>query len=164
MIKTIERVTIRIKNNAASIGCLIILNLVLAHTGMYAQDAKLKEEISELNSIFNEAFVKKNTDELMGRYDKKLLLLPPNTPMVEGSDAMKNLYKYVISNDIKLTHTVEKIIFSDDYSQATVIGRYETKGQKFSDSGKYLFLLKRKNNSWIIAVDMFSSNLPLEEK
>lgn len=124
----------------------------------------LTNEISELNNIFNEAFVKKNIEELLSRYDKGLILLPPNAPKSIGTEGIETLYKYVLANDISLKHTVEEIEYSDDYSQAIVIGNYETIGDNFYDIGTYLFVLKRKNDTWTITVDMYNSDKPTKEK
>ncbi len=129
-----------------------------------AELTHLTNEINEVNNIFNEAFINKNIEELLSRYDKGLILLPPNAPKSIGTEGIEKLYKYVLANDISLKHTVEEIEFSDDYSQAIVIGNYETRGDNFYDIGTYLFVLKRKNDTWTITVDMFNSDKPTKEK
>ena len=100
-------------------------------------------------------------------YTEDAVLMPPNQPMVQGRAAIQT-WKEASPTFTEFNLTVEEIDGRGDL--AFVRGTYsltmELEGapEPIQDTGKFLDILqKQEDGSWLIAVDIFNSDLPLPE-
>jgi uncharacterized protein (TIGR02246 family) len=100
-------------------------------------------------------------------YTEDAVLMPPNQPMVQGRAAIQT-WKEASPTYTEFNLTVEEIDGRGDL--AFVRGTYslavvpEGAPEPIQDTGKYVEIRRKQpDGSWLIAVDIFNSDLPLPE-
>lgn len=91
-------------------------------------------------------------------------LMPPNADIVEGRDAIEGFVKEFVATGAQLTFSLLEVHESADMCAA--VGTFELTipvpgGEPMKDLGKYIEVWTREpDGSWVIADDVFNSNLP----
>jgi len=90
--------------------------------------------------------------------------MPPHSPMRTGRKAIQEFWDGAIKSGIKAA-TLTILEFEDLRKSAIEIGTYTLDVQPVGkppqkDEGKYVVVWKRHAGAWMIAVDIFNSNLP----
>lgn len=100
-------------------------------------------------------------------YTEDAVLMPPNQPMVQGRAAIQE-WSEALPTEMEFNLTVEEIDGRGDL--AFVRGTYslavvpEGAPEPIKDTGKFIEIRrKQEDGSWLIAVDIFNSDLPLPE-
>ena len=100
-------------------------------------------------------------------YTEDAIMMPPNAPMVQGREALK-AFSEAFPPATAFNMTLEEIDGRDDL--AFVRGTYsmtfalEGAPEPIQDIGKFIEILKKQQDgSWLIAIDIFNSDLPLPE-
>jgi ketosteroid isomerase-like protein len=137
------------------------------------ENSKLKEHvkaqkeigdvIKKANEKFMEAF-KKSAAEVAALYTLEAQLLPPNSEMVKGKEAIQGFWQAVMDMGIKLAklETVEVYGCGD---AAYEIGKFElfAEGDKSVDTGKYIVFWKMEEGAWKLDRDIWNSSLPAKK-
>jgi uncharacterized protein (TIGR02246 family) len=102
-----------------------------------------------------------------GMYLADARLMPPNTPTVEGRDAIRKFWTGLLgAYQVRFDVASEEIEGRGDLAYArghyTLDGTAKAKGgAPIHDEGKFLEVLRRQaDGTWRYAVDMYSSDLP----
>lgn len=117
---------------------------------------------------FDEAFVRHATNKdaaalVAAFYAPDAQLLPPNAPLVRGSEAIRAFWQGLLDAggaDVTLDTTLVDMAGDLAYG----IGQYSftmpvASGERTRDQGKYLIVYKRQaDGSWKVVADMFSSD------
>ena len=97
-------------------------------------------------------------------YGENGRVLPPNSDIVQGRPAMEAFVKEFLQMDPTMSFNLLDVHESTDVCAA--VGRYETElhpagAETQKDSGKFIEIWARQpDGSWLIADDIFNSNLP----
>lgn len=120
------------------------------------------------DSAFASAAGSGNAAAVAALYATDARVLPPNAPAVEGREAIQKFWGgFLDTYRITLDLTAAEVEGRGDLAYAR--GRYIMDGTPkaagappFHDEGKYLEVLRRRpEGHWQLAVDMYSSDLPL---
>ena len=117
------------------------------------------------NERFMRACEQGDADRIAALYTTDARLLPPNQPMLAGTDAIKQFWQGMLRLNIKQPRleTVEVAEQRDDL--ACELGRYSftiplPDGQTVTDVGKYLVVWKREAGDWKLHLDIWNTNAP----
>ena len=132
--------------------------------------AALSEEDIAAIEVTSEAFLKavlaSDWTAVAATYTDDAVLMPPNGPAVEGRANIQTFFEsFPPLNEFNLSN-VETTGRGDlAYVRGTYKMTIAPEGRdKFDDSGKYLEIRRKQaDGSWLIARDMFSSDLPLSQ-
>lgn len=123
------------------------------------------EAIRESTDAWTQAMESRDFAAAAGLFTVDAVVMPPNQAAIKGRDAIRAWYEVGPRvSDINL-----EILEVDGHANlAFVRGRYsmtitpEGAPEPISDTGKYVEIRHRvADGSWLITVDMFSSNLPI---
>jgi len=131
--------------------------------------AALSDEDVAANEAITDAYIQAvRTEDWMAvaaLYTEDAVLMPPNTPMIQGREAIQ-AWNEASPPITEFNLTIVEIDGRGDL--AFVRGTYsmtialEDAPGPIQDTGKYIEIRrKQEDGSWLIAVDMFNSDLPL---
>ena len=98
------------------------------------------------------------------RYAQNARLMPPNSDILDGRDAIEAFVKEFVATGAQLSFSLLTVHESSDVCAA--VGTYEMSipvpgGEPQKDLGKYIEVWTRQSDgSWLIADDIFNSSLP----
>lgn len=124
--------------------------------------------IRSADSAFVSAANSGNAETVAALYATDARVLPPNAPVVEGREAIQKFWGgFLDTYQITMDVTAAEVEGRGDLAYAR--GRYVMDGTPkaagtppFHDEGKYVEVLRRgPDGHWLIAVDMYSSDLPV---
>jgi uncharacterized protein (TIGR02246 family) len=125
----------------------------------------VQRQFDELRAQFMSAFNSTDPAAVAALYTEDGKILPPNMPPVVGREAIAEFWKGAKDmgmGDLRLDATE----LLDSGELAYEMGTYTLAvnppgGEAMTDVGKYVVVLRlQDDNSWKIAVDMFSSDAP----
>lgn len=123
------------------------------------------ETIRAASFAMSKAATSKDLEKVLSFYAKDAQVLPPNAPLVAGQDAIRQLWTGLIgSPGYALSWQSTKIEVARSGDIAYEVGTYELtlndpKGKPQTSKGKYTVVLKKQpDNTWKVAVDMWSSD------
>ena len=126
------------------------------------------EDVAEIKTLYDEwvpAVKSRDWDTVANLYTEDTVVMPPNMPLVEGREAVKVFFaNYPPLKDMSFSP-----LEIDGYGDiAYVSGTYsmiiqpEGAPEPIHDTGKYLEIRrKQEDGSWLLAIDIFNSDLPL---
>ncbi|HKQ57644.1 MAG TPA: SgcJ/EcaC family oxidoreductase [Candidatus Eisenbacteria bacterium] len=129
--------------------------------------AAIAAAIDSINAAYLAGITARDTTALVNLYADDGRVMPPNAPPAEGKDAIRQAWVGFLSiPGMTLSTTSTAKMISEAGDMAVDIGTYtfsgtDPKGKPMTDNGKYSTVLKKVNGEWKIAVDMFSSNVPI---
>lgn len=154
---------------------LAALALALASTACQppAQQAgPLSEEdvaaIRSSTESFAQAMLAGDPATVAGFFAEDAVAMPPNQPAVEGRAAIQawlEALPTVTQDELRLVEVTGRgeIAYGRGMYAMTVMP--EGAHESIQDSGKYVVILqKQADGSWLIAVDIWNSDLPLAEE
>lgn len=144
---------------------LLVFVLQVFATNLWAQKYSGNPEDIELilKNIeqFSQYYMNGDYDKLANAYTQDGKILPPNTKIIEGRDAIRK--RWVLPEGVEIPHhkiTPKEIKIVGDY--AYDLGYYEGKsrrpnGDEFPFKGKYVIVWKKVEGDWKIYLDMWNS-------
>jgi uncharacterized protein (TIGR02246 family) len=152
--------------------CAAVLAMLLSH-GMFScvtaqeMDATaMRKVVDEGTARWMEAYNKGDAAGVAALYTNDATVLPPNSEMAQGRQAIQDLWSSIMQmgfKDVKLT-TV-KVGGSGDtiYEIGKYTGMVQPAGSAgIADSGKYVVVMKRQpDGTWKLAVDIWNTSMPL---
>jgi len=124
---------------------------------------KTDPTLTKLAKEFEAAFNLKDAAKVAGFYTDDAVVNPPNEPAVRGRANIEAWFKkgFGTFTGITLTPVESAISGSLAYEAGTYsIGVAPPGGAKMTDTGKYVVVLKQVGGKWLIAQDIFNSDLP----
>jgi uncharacterized protein (TIGR02246 family) len=145
---------------------LAALSLLLgaASNQVLAQTGKTDPTLSKMAKEYMTAFNAKDAAKVAALYAEDAVLSVPNEPAARGRKAVqawaqKNIDQGV--GNLVLTPTESAISGNVAYETGTYSITIAAPGQKpATDKGKYMLVLKQAGGKWLIAHDMYNSDLP----
>ncbi|GHN02177.1 hypothetical protein WSM22_36660 [Cytophagales bacterium WSM2-2] len=141
------------------------LLLIVASCVCYAQSrqntllAEARKAIEASNAIYSDLVIK-GDGSILSRYTEDACLLPPNSPLLCGRDAILKFF----NDNPKLRAKFTLVnVYGDgvEYvTEETLFDLFDLNGKQV-DSGKILVLWKKTKDGWKMYRDMFSSNREL---
>ena len=106
-----------------------------------------------------------HADSLADYYAADAVMMPPNMAPVHGRDSIRAFFATL--NAVKPTLTLKAVTVWGSGSSATEMGRWNwtwaatpPPGFPPADSGKYLVRWVEENGKWLLAQDIWNSDLP----
>lgn len=159
---------------------IIPLVLVLCFTFSCQQGEEVAEEavaevvglsdedvaaIKAFHDVYVQAALEGGWEATLEFYTEDTIMMPPNAPMIQGKEALK-AFSEVFPPVTAFNMTLDEIDGRDDL--AFVRGSFsmtltpEGAPEPIQDIGKFIEILrKQQDGSWLIAIDIFNSDLPL---
>jgi len=124
---------------------------------------QLETELREMMSYSMQVFSEKDLDGMVGRFAADGTLKIPNTPIVYGTEALREYYGNTLRlEDFKLDLNVIRIEIAEAGDMAYVLSDFDvsffTPGGPFHDTGSSLIVFKRINDAWKIVSENLSSD------
>jgi len=132
-------------------------NLALAHS--------VSEQLKELDAKWVAAFKRGDIETIEAFHAANGLLLPPNSPPIEGPKAIAAIWK----SWSELPNV--EVVFGPNRIEASTLGdmaydygwytfAFDTDNGRVTDKGKYVVVWKKIGGTWKIKADIFNTNLP----
>ena len=127
----------------------------------------VEAQLNELTAKWVAAFKQRDFAVIEALYASDGLLLPSNSPPVEGPKAVVAVWKsWAELPNVDIAFAANRIEVSSSGDMALDYGWYtfafDTDNGRFSDRGKYVIVWKKVGGAWKIAADIFNTNLPAE--
>ena len=123
------------------------------------------EGISASNKAFMEAFGKGDAAGVANLYTKAGSVLPPNSEVIGGIEAIRRFWQGAMDMGIKgaKLETVDLEVYQGAAWEA---GNYTLTGAKgeVMDRGKYIVVWKDEGGKWKLHRDIWNSSLPTPSK
>jgi len=149
-------------------GCEKVDDDVTAEVGVKALSAEDVAAIKSLAIPFDKAALGGDWNTLVASFTEDVVLMSPNGPSIQGHSAFKEMLE-----SLGLTITEHKIEFVEvdgygdiAYAKGTYVETYSIEGveEPIKDKGKILTILRKQaDGTWLFAIWMNNSNLPLPE-
>jgi uncharacterized protein (TIGR02246 family) len=124
---------------------------------------EVREAIKKTNLRFAEIFKRGDASGVAAFYTADARLMPPDTPMLSGTEAISAFWQAAMNMGIKEA-TLETIdVETSGDALATEIGQFtlviETQGgQRVEQTGKYIVLWKNDGGTWKLHADIWNAN------
>jgi uncharacterized protein (TIGR02246 family) len=117
------------------------------------------------NTKWLDAIAKHDADAVAAMYAQDGEFLPPNSAKVTGREGIKAAWQAMFQiPGVGLTFATDKFVFGSSNDLAVDIGSYEFKsssgGSSASDKGKSVVTWVKRDGTWQVLTDMFSSDAP----
>jgi uncharacterized protein (TIGR02246 family) len=124
--------------------------------------ADMKAQIEKANAAFVAAFAKGDAAAIAQMYSSDGQVLPPNSEIVSGTDAIQGLWKGAMDMGAKSITLKAAEVEQHGPAIAHEVGAYTMTGAdgKEIDRGKYVVIWKREGNAWKIHRDIWNTSMP----
>lgn len=137
--------------------CVALVPITLA----FAAGADEKA-VRDADEAWSKAALAKDLDKTVSYYADDAIVLPPNEPAVTTKDGIRNLWKGFLDSLQSISWNTTRVEVAKSGDMAVTTGSYElTMKDGTKDHGKYCEVWEKKGDTWKVATDMFSSDLPL---
>jgi uncharacterized protein (TIGR02246 family) len=128
---------------------------------MTSSTGHIREALKAANERFMAAFGRGDAAGLAALYTEDGQVLPPNSQVVEGHDAVQGFWQAVMDMGIKGAR-LETVEAEGHGDTAVEVGRFELlgEGEQVLDRGKYVVIWKRDGGEWKLHRDIFNSSQP----
>jgi uncharacterized protein (TIGR02246 family) len=127
----------------------------------------VRSRIEETNLQFTEALNRGDISSVVALYTDNAVILPPNSEPVRGREGARALFEGMVQAMGLPTLRLSTVEVTEVGDTAYEVGDYTMTmkpptGEAINDHGKYVVVWKRQGDAaWKLAVDMWSTNLPL---
>lgn len=124
--------------------------------------ANVIDEIRAANRSFMDLFKQADAAGVAALYTHDARLLPPDSPMMTGTDAIRSFWQGAMNMGIREA-SLETVAVEGGDSLAYEIGTYTLTiqpegGQKKTAAGKYVVVWKSEGGKWKLHVDIWNSS------
>ena len=121
----------------------------------------IRSDIMACNKHFMDAFGRGDAAGLANLYTGGGQLLPPNSEVVAGREAIRAFWKGAITSGLT-SATLESVEVERTGETAVEVGRYTLRGQggQVADAGKYVVVWKTEGGGWKLHRDIWNTNRP----
>jgi len=148
---------------------VLVLSASAACQTQTTPDTRAADE-SALRSADNEwskTAASKNLEKTVSYYSDEAIVMPPNSPLATGKEAIHTLWKSMIdAPGFAVNWKATKVEVARSGELGYVSGTYEltendASGKPMTDKGKYLEVWKKQaDGTWKCVADTFNSDLP----
>ncbi len=133
-----------------------VLAMTALTTNVYADAVA----IEAVNQEIEDAIAAGSAERFTAIYTSDAQLLPPNSPIVEGSEEILKFWQIALKSGVTSAQ-LETLELTHDDKTAVEIGTYVMKlaDGSLADEGKYMIHWKVEDGAWKYHRDMWSSNL-----
>lgn len=130
-----------------------------------ADQAAEADRIKALDAEWVAAIATKDVAKVVSFYTSDAVFMAPNAPPKTGADLRKDWSDLLALPSVQLTFSPTRIGVSKSGDLAVDIGTYDFSFDgpqgKVQDHGKYEVAWEKQDGAWKVAVDMYSSDVPL---
>jgi uncharacterized protein (TIGR02246 family) len=145
---------------------IFVVWLILAASAAAApaRAEDIGQEIESLNATWVRMFKDKDVTGIAALYAPDGVLLPPNAEAVEGRAAIAEFWTAMSKlPNVELGFAAKRIeaAESDDlaYDYGTYTLAFDVDQGRVVDNGKYIVVWKKVDDGWMVAADIFNSNV-----
>ncbi len=122
-----------------------------------------RADIRAVSDEFSEHFLAGNIAGMMLLYTEDAVLLPPNAPSVTGRAAIEEfLTNFPPLTQFRLTNVTVEGSGDMAYVHGTLhMVMTGPDGSTIEDTGKYIEIRRKVGDRWLLAYDIFNSDVPL---
>ena len=155
-----------LRNFRPCVFAVVFLLAGLVSTGP-ASAHSVSAQINEINAKWLVAVAQGDSAMIEALYTPDGLLLPSNSPPIEGAKAIAGVWKsWSELPNVKIGFGTTRLEVSSSGDMAMDYGWYtfafDTDNGRFEDNGKYIIVWKKVDGVWRVAADIFNTNLPAE--
>jgi uncharacterized protein (TIGR02246 family) len=123
--------------------------------------ADIRSDVLACNKHFMDAFGRGDAAGLANLYTVGGQLLPPNSEVVAGREAIRAFWKGAITSGLK-DATLDTVEVEATGETAVEVGRYTLRGTggQVADAGKYVVVWKTESGGWKLHRDIWNTNHP----
>jgi uncharacterized protein (TIGR02246 family) len=128
-----------------------------------AQAAKTDPAISKILKEFSSAAGAKDAAKIASLYTEDAVFYPPNEPAVRGRAAIQGWMQKMFDQGVQslaLTGVESRVLGDVAYSVENYTLTVKTPGGLVTDKGKAIVIYKQVGGKWLLAHDIFNSDLP----
>jgi uncharacterized protein (TIGR02246 family) len=148
---------------------LLLLALVALSSSLVLAQSKggnVRAAIEAANKQFITAFNRGDAAAVAAMYTADARLLPPNSPMGEGRQAVQQFWQGAYRAGVKMV-SLETLHVESQGSFAYEVGRYTLTsptagGGTTTDTGKYVVVWEREGGKWKLTTDIWNSDAPAQ--
>ena len=121
---------------------------------------EIQEAIARANEITTATFKRRNAAEVAALYTEDAMLLPPNSDIVTGREAIHEFWQGAL--DMGVEEIKLQTVDVDGHGDTAIeVGEYVLMGAEGEslDRGKYLVTWKLINGQWKLHWDMYNSSM-----
>ncbi len=124
----------------------------------------IREAIDQANRISTATFKGRNAAEIAALYTDDAMLLPPNSDIVSGKEAIQDFWQGALDMGVEEIE-LETVDVDGQIDTAIEVGKFVLIGANGEclDKGKYLVTWKLVNGQWKLHWDMYNSSMPIEK-
>ena len=116
------------------------------------------------NLTFADAAAKRDLDTIANLYSADAILLPPDSELVVGRDAIRQLWQSMFAGGLSSV-TVTSVKIEVDGDMATDVGHVSMsmrppEGDGYVVEMKFLAVWKKIDGRWVVQRDMFNTRAP----
>ena len=124
------------------------------------------EKIEAINTQWVRAFERGDFQSMQTLFTPDSVLLSPNEPAVEGSEAVVEVWKsWADFNNVAIAWGANRIDISSSGDMAYDYGWYtfafDSEDGRVENKGKHIVVWKKIDGTWKVAADIFNTDLPL---
>lgn len=120
--------------------------------------------IRAIDDAWNGYLASQNDSAIAAIYTADAILMPPNSPEVKGTDAIRQFWASLWPIKAELKLTVRDIAISGDLAVETGIYGLRIPGpdaaSTINDNGKYIVAWRREGGTWKVVRDIYNSDNP----
>ena len=144
--------------------CVALVSLAFVGTALAAGSKGADEQaVRDADAQWSKVAGAKDLDKTVSFYADDATVLPPNQPMVTSKTGVRNLWKGFLDSLTDISWKTSRVEMAKSGDMGYLIGTYTmTMKDGTKDTGKYCEVWKKQaDGKWKVAVDMFSSDLPV---
>jgi uncharacterized protein (TIGR02246 family) len=121
----------------------------------------IRTDILACNKAFMDAFAKGDAAGVAALYTGGGQLLPPNSDVVAGRDAIRAFWQGAMDLGLKKA-ALETVEVDSTSDTALEVGRYTLRAAdgQIADAGKYMVVWKAESGTWRLHRDIWNSSRP----
>ena len=126
---------------------------------------EVHDSIAAANEKFMATFSKGDAAGMANLYMEDGQVLPPNSEIVKGKQALQGFWQALMDMGIKEAK-LEIVEIEDHGDTAIEVSKYTLRGEegKVLDHGKYIVIWKQEQGQWKLHRDIFNSSIPEQEE
>lgn len=144
---------------------LLVILFFLGSTLAFAQDASPDEQaIRALDAAWSNAASSKELDKTVSFYADDASMLPPNTPIATGKDAIRSAWSHFMSlPGFNLQFAPTKVVVAKSRDLAYEIGTFQltvndSQGKPGTSVGKFVVVWQKRAGHWKAVADIFNDD------
>ena len=124
----------------------------------------IREAIASAIQTFGDAFGRGDAAAIAAWYTADATLLPPDSPMLKGRDAIRDFWQGVMNSGVGEAR-LETLEVESRGDLAYEVGRFEMVvqprgGGRAEVTGKYVVVWKQEGDGWRMHVDIWNGDRP----